>query len=160
MKAVKIEKTGGPEVLKIEEITLGKPGNDEVLIEHVAIGLNYIDTYHRSGLYPLKLPSGLGLEASGIIKELGPNVSNFTVGDKIAYAGIPIGGYSTHRIYSTKNIVKVPENLDLNVVGTLMTKGLTAFYLLYKTYAAKKLGWTSLKPGAPSHTPPLFIAIS
>ena len=138
MKAVKIEKTGGPEVLKIEEITLGKPGNDEVLIEHVAIGLNYIDTYHRSGLYPLKLPSGLGLEASGIIKELGPNVSNFTVGDKIAYAGIPIGGYSTHRIYPTKNIVKVPENLDLNVVGTLMTKGLTAFYLLYKTYAAKK----------------------
>ena len=138
MKAVKIEKTGSPEVLKIEEITLGKPGNDEVLIEHVAIGLNYIDTYHRSGLYPLKLPSGLGLEASGIIKELGPNVSNFTVGDKIAYAGIPIGGYSTHRIYPTKNIVKVPENLDLNVVGTLMTKGLTAFYLLYKTYAAKK----------------------
>ena len=138
MKEVKIQKAGGPEVLKLEEITLGKPGNDEVLIEHVAIGLNYIDTYHRSGLYPLKLPSGIGMEASGIIKELGPNVSNFSVGDKIAYAGQPLGGYSTHRIYPTKNIVKVPENVDLNIAGTLMTKGLTAFYLLYKTYPVKK----------------------
>ena len=138
MKAVKIQKAGGPEVLKIEEITLGKPDNDEVLIEHVAIGLNYIDTYHRSGLYPLKLPTGLGMEASGIIKEVGPNVSNFSVGDKIAYAGIPLGGYSTHRIYPTKNIVKVPENIDLNIAGTLMTKGLTAFYLLYKTYPVKE----------------------
>ena len=137
MKAVKIQKTGGPEVLEIEEISLSKPGDDEVLIEHVAIGLNYIDTYHRSGLYPLKLPTGLGMEASGIIKEVGPNVSNFSVGDKIAYAGIPLGGYSTHRIYPTKNIVKVPENIDLNIVGTLMTKGLTAFYLLYKTYPIK-----------------------
>ena len=137
MKAIKFQKTGGPEVLKLEEITLGKPGNDEVLIEHVAIGLNYIDTYHRSGMYPLKLPSGLGMEASGIIKEVGPNVSNFSVGDKIAYAGIPLGGYATHRIYPTKNLVKVPENLDLNIVGTLMTKGLTAYYLLYKTYAVK-----------------------
>ena len=134
MKAVEIHKHGGPEVLKLKEITLGKPENDEVLIEHVAIGLNYIDTYHRSGLYPLKLPTGLGMEASGIIKEVGPNVSNFSVGDKIAYAGIPLGGYSTHRIYPTKNIVKVPENIDLNIAGTLMTKGLTAFYLLYKTY--------------------------
>ena len=137
MKEVKIQKAGGPEVLKLEEITLGKPSNDEVLIEHVAIGLNYIDTYHRSGLYPLKLPSGLGMEASGIIKEIGPNVSNFSVGDKIAYAGQPLGGYSTHRIYPTKNIVKVPENIDLNIAGTLMTKGLTAFYLLYKTYPVK-----------------------
>ena len=137
MKAVKIEKTGGPEVLKLEEITLGKPSNDEVLIEHIAIGLNYIDTYHRSGLYPLNLPSGIGMEASGIIKEVGPNVSNFSVGDKIAYAGQPLGAYCTHRIYPTKNLVKVPKNIDLNNVATLMTKGLTAFYLLYKTYAVK-----------------------
>ena len=137
MKAVKINKTGNPEVLKVEEISLGRPGNDEVLIEHVAIGLNYIDTYHRSGLYPLKLPTGIGLEASGIIKEVGPNISNFSVGDKIAYAGQPLGAYSTHRIYPTKNLVKVPESIDLNNVATLMTKGLTSFYLLYKTYAVK-----------------------
>jgi NADPH2:quinone reductase len=78
------------------------------------------------------------MEASGIIKEIGPNVSNFSVGDKIAYAGQPLGAYCTHRVYSTKNLVKVPENIDLNNVATLMTKGLTAFYLLYKTYTVKK----------------------
>ena len=135
MKAIKIEKNGSPEVMKIEEITLGKPGNDEVLIKHVAIGLNYIDNYHRSGLYPLKLPTGIGLEASGIIKEVGPNVSNFSVGDKVAYSAIPLGAYSTHRIFPTKNLVKVPDGIDLNLAATLMTKGLTTFYLLHKTYA-------------------------
>ena len=134
MKAIKIDKYGGPEVLKIKEITLRKPVNDEVLIEHVAIGLNYIDTYHRSGLYPLILPSSLGLEASGIIKEIGPNVSNFSIGDKIAYSAVPLGAYSTHRIYKSKNLVKVPEGIDLALAATLMTKGLTTFYLLHKTY--------------------------
>ena len=134
MKAVKIEKYGSPEVIKIEEITLGKPGNDEVLIEHVAIGLNYIDNYHRSGLYPVKLPSGIGIEASGIIKEVGPNVSNFSIGDKIAYSAMPLGAYSTHRIFPTKNLVKVPDGIDLTLATTLMTKGLTTYYLLHKTY--------------------------
>ena len=134
MKAVKIEKNGSPEVIKIEEITLGKPGNDEVLIEHVAIGLNYLDNYHRSGLYPVKLPSGIGIEASGIIKEVGPNVSNFSIGDKIAYSAMPLGAYSTHRIFPTKNFVKVPDEIDLTLATTLMTKGLTTYYLLHKTY--------------------------
>jgi len=134
MKAIKIKKTGGPEVINLEEITLRKPQKDEVLIEHVGIGLNYIDTYHRSGLYPLVLPSGLGMEASGIIKEVGLNVSNFSVGDKVAYAALPLGAYSTHRIYKTKNLVKVPEGIDLNVAASIMTKGLTTFYLLHKTY--------------------------
>ena len=135
MKAVIIKKTGGPDVINLEEINLGKPQDDEVLIEHVAIGLNYIDTYHRSGLYPLKLPSGLGMEASGIVKEVGANVSNFSVGDKVAYAAVPLGAYSTHRIYKTKNLVKVPEGIDLNIAASIMTKGLTTFYLLHKTYA-------------------------
>ena len=134
MKAVKIEKNGSPEVIKIEEITLGKPGNDEVLIEHVAIGLNYLDNYHRSGLYPVKLPSGIGIEASGIIKKVGPNVSNFSIGDKIAYSAMPLGAYSTHRIFPTKNLVKVPDGIDLTLATTLMTKGLTTYYLLHKTY--------------------------
>ena len=134
MKAVKIKKNGGPEVLEVEEITLRKPINDEVLIEHVAIGLNYIDTYHRSGLYPLMLPCGLGMEASGIIKEVGPNVSNFSVGDKVAYASVPLGAYSSHRLFKTKSLVKVPNKIDLTLAATLMTKGLTTFYLLYKTY--------------------------
>ena len=134
MKAVKIKKNGGPEVLELENITLKKPENDEVLIEHVAIGLNYIDTYHRSGLYPLMLPCGLGMEASGVIKEVGPNVSEFSVGDKIAYASVPLGAYSSHRLFKTKSLVKVPNEVDLTLAATLMTKGLTAFYLLYKTY--------------------------
>ena len=134
MKAVKIKKNGGPEVLEIEDITLRKPVNDEVLIEHVAIGLNYIDTYHRSGLYPLMLPCGLGMEASGVIKEVGPNVSGFSVGDKVAYASVPLGAYSSHRLFKTKSLVKVPDEIDLTLAATLMTKGLTTFYLLYKTY--------------------------
>ena len=136
MKAVTISKTGGPEVLELKEINLGKPDPDEVLIEHVAIGLNYIDTYHRSGLYPIQLPSGIGAEASGIIKEVGSNVKDFKVGDKISYAGIPLGAYSSHRVYPTKNLVKVPQNIDLEIAATLMIKGLTAFYLLHKTYPA------------------------
>ena len=134
MRAVKILKTGGPEVLKIEKINLKKPGSDEVLIEHKAIALNFIDVYHRSGLYPVELPSGIGSEASGIIKEIGSNVKDFKVGDRISYAGIPLGAYSTHRIYPTKNLVKVPDNIELDIAATLMTKGLTTFYLLHKTY--------------------------
>jgi len=134
MKAVKIKKAGGPEVLDLEDISLRKPVKDEVLIQHVAIGLNYIDTYHRSGLYPLIFPSGLGMEASGIIKEVGPEVSDFSVGDKVAYASVPLGAYSTHRIFKTKSLVKVPDEIDLGLAATLMTKGLTTFYLLHKTY--------------------------
>jgi len=137
MKAVEINKTGGAKVLEIKDITLSKPGPDEVTIEHKAIGLNYIDTYHRSGLYPLKLPSGLGLEGAGVITDVGENIKDFKVGDKISYAGIPLGSYSTHRNYPTKNLVKVPKNIDLEVAATLMTKGLTAFYLLHKTYPVK-----------------------
>jgi len=134
MIAIKIYKTGGPEVLKIEKINLGKPKLNEVLIEHVAIGLNFIDTYHRSGLYPVELPSGIGAEGSGIIKEIGLKVTKFSVGDHVAYSGPPLGAYSTQRIYPTKNLVKVPKEIDLDTVATLMTKGLTAFYLLHKTF--------------------------
>ena len=138
MKSIKVTNTGGPEVLELEEITLDKPGDDEVQIEHVSIGLNYIDTYHRSGLYPLQLPTGIGLEAAGIIKEIGSNVSNFSVGDKVAYAAAPLGSYSTHRNYPSKNIVKVPDNIDLEIISSAMTKGMTTFYLLHKTYVPKK----------------------
>ena len=137
MKSVELSKTGGAEVLEVKDITLNKPSPDEVTIEQKAIGLNYIDTYHRSGLYPIKLPSGLGLEGAGVITEVGENVKDFKVGDKICYAGIPLGSYSTHRNYPTKNIVKVPDSINLEVAATLMTKGLTTFYLLHKTYPVK-----------------------
>jgi NADPH2:quinone reductase len=137
MKAVEIKKTGGPEVLEVKDITLSTPGPGEVTIEQKAIGLNYIDTYHRSGLYPLKLPSGIGLEGAGVITEVGENVKDFKVSDKVSYAGIPLGSYSSNRNYPTKNLVKVPEGIDLEVAATLMTKGLTTFYLLHKTYPVK-----------------------
>ena len=137
MKAATISKNGGPEVIELKETTLEKPDADEVTIEHKAIGLNYIDTYHRSGLYPLKLPSRIGAEGAGVITHLGSNIKNFKAGDKVSYAGMPLGAYSTHRNYPTKNLVKVPDNIDLEVAATLMTKGLTAFYLLHKTYPVK-----------------------
>ena len=137
MQAVEIKKTGGPEVLEIRDIKLEDPKDGEVLIKHAAIGLNYIDTYHRSGLYPLPLPSGIGLEASGIIEKIGNNVGNFKEGDKVAYAAAPVGSYSSHRIYPVKSLVKVPDGIDLEIVATLMTKGLTTFYLLHKTYPVK-----------------------
>lgn len=137
MKVATISKIGGPEVIELKEITLEKPDADEVTIEHKAIGLNYIDTYHRSGLYPLKLPSRIGAEGAGVITHLGSNIKNFKAGDKVSYAGMPLGAYSTHRNYPTKNLVKVPDNIDLEVAATLMTKGLTAFYLLHKTYPVK-----------------------
>tara|TARA_B100001123_G_scaffold435859_1_gene565155 strand:- start:34 stop:1008 length:975 start_codon:yes stop_codon:yes gene_type:complete len=133
-RVIKIEKTGGPEVLKFENVKLNKPDQEEVLIEHKAIGLNFIDVYHRSGLYPIELPSGIGGEGSGIIKEVGSKVKDFSVGDKVAYAGAPLGSYSTERNYLTKNLVKIPEGISFEVAATLMTKGLTTFYLLHKTY--------------------------
>ena len=133
-RVVTIEKTGGPEVLQIKNIKLEKPGPEEVLIEHKAIGLNYIDTYHRSGLYPLQLPSGIGAEASGIIKKIGSQVKDFTIGDKVCYAGAPLGSYSSERNYPIKNLIKIPKGIDFDITATLMTKGLTTFYLLHKTY--------------------------
>ena len=133
-RIVKIEKTGGPEVLKFEAIKLNSPAPEEVLIKHKAIGLNFIDTYHRSGLYPLELPSGIGGEASGVIKQIGSKVKDFSVGDNVAYAGAPLGSYSSERNYPAKNLVKIPSGVNFDVAATLMTKGLTTYYLLYKTY--------------------------
>ena len=137
MKAVVINKTGGPEVLEIKDIKLEDPRSGEVLIKNEAIGLNYIDTYHRSGLYPVELPSNIGIEGAGIIEKIGPDVKDFKAGDRVAYASMPIGSYSTHRIFPTKKLVKVPNEIELENVVTLMTKGFTVFYLLHKTYPVK-----------------------
>ena len=136
-KTVIISKSGGPEVLELKEFKLKSPDPSEVLIEHKAIGLNFIDTYHRSGLYPIDLPSGIGAEAAGVIVEIGDQVHDFKVGDRVSYAGLPLGAYSSHRVFPTKDIVKVPDKIDLEVAATLMTKGLTAYYLLHKTYPVK-----------------------
>jgi len=137
MKAVIVNKTGGPEVLELKDIKLNDPKSGEVLIKNEAIGLNYIDTYHRSGLYPIELPSNIGMEGAGVIEKVGPDVNDFNIGDKVAYASMPIGSYSTHRIFPTKKLVKVPEGIELENVVTLMTKGITTFYLLHKTFPVK-----------------------
>ena len=137
IRAVKIEKTGGPEVLKIVNVKISDPGPNDVLIETKAIGLNYIDTYHRSGLYPLPLPSGIGVEASGIIKKIGSKVKDLSAGDSVAYGGLPIGAYAEERIYPADKLVKLPEEISLEVAATIMTKGLTTYYLLYKTFPVK-----------------------
>ncbi len=137
MRAAEINKTGGPEVIEIKDIKLDDPKSGEVTIKNEAIGLNYIDTYHRSGLYPVQLPSGIGLEGAGIIEKIGTDVTNFKEGDKVAYCAAPLGSYATHRNYPIKNLVKVPDRVDLEIAATLMTKGITTFYLLHKTYPVK-----------------------
>ena len=137
MKAVTISKNGGPEVLELKDIKLPDPKSDEVLIKNKAIGLNYIDTYHRSGLYPVELPSNIGIEGSGIIEKTGSEVKNFKIGDRVAYASMPIGSYATHRIFPTTKLVKLPDQIDHKSAVTLMTKGFTVFYLLHKTYQVK-----------------------
>ena len=137
IRVVKIEKYGGPEVLQIKKIELPNLQPDQVLIETKAIGLNYIDTYHRSGSYPLPLPSGIGVEASGIIKKIGSKVKELSVGDSVAYGGLPIGSYADERIYPADKLVKLKDGITFEIAASVMTKGLTVFYLLYKTFPVK-----------------------
>ena len=133
-KSIIIKKNGGPEVLELQDVNVGSPGPGEIKVTNHAIGLNYIDTYHRSGLYPLPLPSGIGLEAAGKIDEVGSDVTEFSKGDNIAYASTPIGSYSQQRIIPAKNVVKIPDGISYELAATLMTKGLTTHYLICKTY--------------------------
>jgi NADPH2:quinone reductase len=136
-KSIIIKKNGGPEVLEFQDVNVGSPGPDEIKVTNHAIGLNYIDTYHRSGLYPLPLPSGIGLEAAGKIDEVGSNVKEFNKGDNIAYAAMPIGSYAQQRIIPSKIAIKVPDGISFQQAATLITKGLTVNYLITKTYNLK-----------------------
>ena len=136
-KSIILKKNGGPEVLELQDVKVGSPGSDEIKVTNHAIGLNYIDTYHRSGLYPIKLPSGIGLEAAGKIDEVGSGVTEFNKGDNIAYASTPLGAYSQQRIIPAKIAVKVPDGISHELAATLMTKGLTTNYLITKTYKLK-----------------------
>ena len=133
-KAIIIKKPGGPEVLEITDIKLEAPGSDQIKVKNIAIGLNYIDTYHRSGMYPVPLPSGIGLEGAGIITEVGPNVSELSVGDNIAYAGGTPSAYAEERILPAQIAVKIPDGISHKIAACIMTKGLTTHYLLCKTY--------------------------
>ena len=138
MKAVKIEKFGSPDVLKVEDVEIGKPQSNEVLIKNLSIGINYIDTYHRTGLYPIPLPSGIGLEACGVIEEVGPEVRLFKVGDRVSHASMPIGAYSEKHIMPENKLVPVPDGVSDEVASCVTLKGITAEYLLHRAYTLKK----------------------
>jgi NADPH2:quinone reductase len=135
--AIRIHQIGGPEVLQFESVVVGDPGPGQARIRHTAVGLNYIDTYHRSGLYKIPLPSGLGSEAAGVIEAVGAGVTEFKAGDRVAYSGGPIGAYAEARVLPIDRLVKLPEGVSDRVAATLMLKGLTVQYLLRQTYPVK-----------------------
>lgn len=137
MKAIRIEAAGGPDVMKLVEADVGKPGPGQVRVRQTAIGLNYIDTYHRSGLYPLPFPSGLGLEAAGVVEEVGEGVTSLSAGDRIAYGTGPIGAYAEVRNLPANRLVKLPAAISDETAAGMMLKGMTARYLLRATYLVK-----------------------
>ncbi|WP_374486993.1 quinone oxidoreductase [Zoogloea sp.] len=131
---IRFERTGGPEVLQWVEVDVPRPAAGEVQVRHHAVGLNYIDTYHRSGLYPLPLPSGLGQEAAGVVEAVGEGVTEFLPGDRVAYAGGPLGAYAELRNIAAQQLVKLPDSLSFEQGAAMMMQGLTAQYLLRRTY--------------------------
>ena len=137
-KAVRFHKTGGPEVLVYEDVDVGAPGDGQALIRNTTVGLNFIDTYHRSGLYPLPLPSGIGLEAAAVVEAVGKGVTNVKPGDRVGYAGGPPGAYSEQRLIPADRLVKVPAGVSDREVAAMMLKGLTVQYLIRRVYRVEK----------------------
>ncbi|KJS42351.1 NADPH2:quinone reductase [Roseovarius lutimaris] len=137
MKAIKFQKPGGPEVMQYEDINLDAPEQGQVRLRHTAIGLNYLDTYYRSGAYPLPLPSGLGSEAAGVVEAVGSGVTSLKVGDRVAYGAGPIGAYSQARNMPANRLSKLPDAIKDNIAAAMMLKGMTARYLLRETYKVK-----------------------
>lgn len=135
--AIRIHQNGGPEQLRWEEVAVGEPGPGEVRVRNTAIGLNFIDTYHRSGLYPMPLPLTLGSEGAGVVEAVGPKVKEFKVGDRVAYAQ-PIGAYAEVLIRPVARLVKIPAGIKDETAAAMMLKGMTAWYLCRRTYRVKK----------------------
>ncbi|HRH73268.1 MAG TPA: quinone oxidoreductase [Zoogloea sp.] len=133
-RLIRFERTGGPEVLQWVESDLAPPAPGEAQVRHHAVGLNYIDVYHRSGLYPVPLPSGLGLEAAGVVEAVGAGVSDLLPGDRVAYAGGPLGAYAECRNIPADRLVRLPDALSFEQGAAMMLQGLTAQYLLRRTY--------------------------
>ncbi len=137
-KAIRIEKTGGPEVMQYVDVDVGPPAPGEVQVRHEAIGLNFIDVYFRTGLYPQTLPAGLGLEGAGVVTAVGEGVDALKVGDRVAYCDRPPGSYSEVRNMTTKPLVRLPRNIDFETAAAMMLKGLTVQYLFRRTYRLQK----------------------
>jgi len=137
--AIRFHKTGGPEVLQWDEVPVGKPGPGEARLRHTAVGLNYVETYFRSGLYPTpSLPSGLGTEAAGIVEEVGPGVTDVKPGDRVAYVGGPLGAYSETRVMPVERLVVLPKGISEQQGAAMMLKGLTTQYLIRQIFKVKK----------------------
>jgi NADPH2:quinone reductase len=135
--AIRITEFGGIEKMQWTEVDVGDPGPGEVRVRNTAIGLNFIDTYHRTGLYPNQLPLTLGMEGAGVVEKVGPKVKDFKVGDRVAYAN-PIGAYSDVLLRPAERLVKIPAGVDDKVAASIMLKGMTAWYLCKRTYKVKK----------------------
>jgi NADPH:quinone reductase len=136
-KVIRFHEKGGPEVLRVEELEVGDPGPGQARVRHAAIGVNFIDCYHRSGLYPVPLPSGLGSEGSGTVEAVGGGVAHVKPGDRVAYAGGPAGAYAEVRIVPADRLVRLPEDIDHRRAAAMMLKGLTVQYLVRRTHRVK-----------------------
>ena len=138
-KAVRFHQTGGPEVLRYEDVEVGEPGPGEVRIRHVAVGLNFADTYFRNGTYPVPLPAGMGVEASGVIQSVGPGVSGFAPGDRVTYTGFvnTLGAYSTERLVPAAPLIKLPEAIGFETAAAMTMRGLTSAYLMRRIHPFK-----------------------
>jgi NADPH2:quinone reductase len=143
MRAVRFERTGGPEVLELQEIETPPPGPGEILVRHEAIGVNFIDTYHRSGLYPVPLPSGLGSEGAGVVEAVGAGVTRFAAGDRVAYALAGLGSYAEAKVVPAERAVRIPDGVDARTAAAVLLKGMTAEFLLRRAYPLKA-GQTAL----------------
>lgn len=140
-RAIRIHQYGGPEVMQWDEIEVGEPGPGQVRLRQTACGLNYIDVYMRSGIYPVaELPAVLGMEAAGVVDAVGEGVTEFKVGDRVAYAMV-VGGYAEQRLINADRLIKLPDSIDDETAATMMLKGLTAHYLLFRTYPVKAGDW-------------------
>ena len=137
MKAIRFETAGGPDVLKLQDIDLPAPSAGEIRIAHTAIGVNYIDTYYRSGLYPAPLPNGLGLEAAGVVEAVGDGVTDLRIGDRVGYCTGPLGAYAEAANVPAGRVVALPDGIDDDLAASILLKGMTAEYLLRRTYPVK-----------------------
>jgi NADPH2:quinone reductase len=135
--AIRIHQFGGPEVLRYEEVNLPDPGPGEVRVRHTAIGMNFIDTYHRTGLYPLELPTGLGSEAAGVVEAVGEGVSEVREDDRVVYTGQPTDAYSQRRNFPAERLVPIPDSIGDEEAAAVLLKGLTAWYLLKHSYPVR-----------------------
>jgi len=137
VKAIMIDEFGGPEVLDWRDVEVGQPGPGEALLRQEAVGLNFIDTYHRSGLYPLDLPHGIGIEAAGVVTAVGAGVDIVNVGDRVAYLGLPPGAYAQQRLFPADRLVSLPDTISFETAAASMVKGLTAWCLVRRSYPVR-----------------------